>query len=859
MSASTSNPDRRALLKQALDAVESMKAKVRALEAGANGPIAIVGAACRVPGAVRSLDNYWSLLSQGSNAVNVIPPSRWAGQQTPTSAEKWQAGLVEGIDQFDPLFFNISAREARTLDPQQRLALEVGWEALENAGQSPQQFAGSRTGVFLGVTAQEYLNLVQASSGAELDVYAATGNAHNATPGRLSYILGLNGPSMAIDSACSSSLVSIHLACQSLRTGECRMALAGGVNVILAPEPFICFTNWGMMSADGRCKTFDAAADGFVRGEGCGMVVLKRLSDAEADGDNILAVIRGSAVNQDGRSGGLTVPNGTAQEAVLRQALANAGVSGPEIGYVEAHGTGTSLGDPIEAHALAAVLGKGREAGDPLVVGSVKTNIGHLESAAGVAGLIKVVLSLQHEEIPKQLHFQKLNPHIDWSGAAIEVATEAREWKRGAKRRLAGVSSFGFSGTNAHVIVEEAPVAGERKRERERPLHVLALSARSEAALAQLGAKYADALSGEAGAELGDICYTANAGRAHFEQRVAVVGSSAEELRTKLQAALPGQTVQAREGIRAAFLFPGQGAQYAGMGKELYETQPVFRRALEECAELLKGEIEEPLLDVLWGASTQLLDETAYTQPALFAVEYALAVLWRSWGIEPSVVLGHSVGEYVAACVAGVYGLKEGLKLIATRARLMQAVSGRGAMAAVFAGEAPVREALRGLEERVSLAAVNGPESVVISGYEPELKTAEERLRQAGLRVERLKVSHGFHSPQMEEMEAEFGRVAGEIEYQAPKITLISSVTGQVVGKRELSEGSYWKRQVRQPVEFRAAMETLRRARLPGVCGSRTGDDAGGIGAAVPERRAGSVGAGDEEGREESGRRRWRV
>ena len=503
-----------------------------------------------------------------------------------------------------------------------------------------------------------------------------------------------------------------------------------------------------------------------------------------------------------------TAPNGAAQEAVLRQALANAGVSGPEIGYVEAHGTGTSLGDPIEAHALAAVLGKGREAGDPLVVGSVKTNIGHLESAAGVAGLIKVVLSLQHEEIPKQLHFQKLNPHIDWSGAAIEVATEAREWKRGAKRRLAGVSSFGFSGTNAHVIVEEAPVAGERKRERERPLHVLALSARSEAALAQLGAKYADALSGEAGAELGDICYTANAGRAHFSERAIYIAGNREGMRDAL---LAGAAVRGKsEGSpEIAFLFPGQGAQYAGMGKELYETQPVFRRALEECAELLKESLDEPLLEVLWGASTQLLDETAYTQPALFAVEYALAVLWRSWGIEPSVVLGHSVGEYVAACVAGVYGLKEGLKLIATRARLMQAVSGCGAMAAVFAGEAPVREALRGLEERVSLAAVNGPESVVISGYEPELKTAEERLRQAGLRVERLKVSHGFHSPQMEEMEAEFGRVAGEIEYQAPKITLISSVTGQVVGKRELSEGSYWKRQVRQPVEFRAAMETL--------------------------------------------------
>ncbi len=803
------SPKRLALL-----AVE-LQSKLEQLEQKRQEPIAIIGMGCRIPGTGGGPETYWELLRQGQDAIGPVPEDRWNAESyynpdpdAPGCISTKSGSFLNQVDEFDAPFFGISRREAVSMDPQQRILSEVCWEALEHAGYAPRKLSGSATGVFVGMCTTDYHGVLLRRGEEALDAYVATGTAPSIAAGRISYMFGLQGPSMAVDTACSASLTTVHLACQSLRAGECGMALAGGVNVILTPEVTIALSHAHMMAPDGHSKAFDAAADGFVRGEGCGMVVLKRLSDAEADGDNILAVIRGSAVNQDGRSSGITAPNGAAQEAVLRQALANAGVSGPEIGYVEAHGTGTSLGDPIEAHALAAVLGKGREAGDPLVVGSVKTNIGHLESAAGVAGLIKVVLSLQHEEIPKQLHFQKLNPHIDWSGAAIEVATEAREWKRGAKRRLAGVSSFGFSGTNAHVIVEEAPVAGERKRERERPLHVLALSARSEAALAQLGAKYADALSGEAGAELGDICYTANAGRAHFSERAIDIAGNREGMRDAL---LAGAAVRGKsEGSpEIAFLFPGQGAQYAGMGKELYETQPVFRRALEECAELLKGEIEEPLLEVLWGASTQLLDETAYTQPALFAVEYALAVLWRSWGIEPSVVLGHSVGEYVAACVAGVYGLKEGLKLIATRARLMQAVSGRGAMAAVFAGEAPVREALRGLEERVSLAAVNGPESVVISGYEPELKTAEERLRQAGLRVERLKVSHGFHSPQMEEMEAEFGRVAGEIEYQAPKITLISSVTGQVVGKRELSEGSYWKRQVRQPVEFRAAMETL--------------------------------------------------
>src|SRR4051812_10486644 len=450
------SPDRRELLKNAFGAIEQLKARVRSLESAGAEPIAIVGAACRFPGGANSLQEYWSLLDEGRNVVVEIPASRWKSVGHPDAPLGWFAGIVDEIDGFDPRFFGISAREATTMDPQQRMVLEVAWEALEHAGIAPDSLNGTRTGVFLGITGHDYADLLH-DLGGVIDVYAATGNANNAAAGRLSFLLGLQGPSMAVDTACSSSLVAVHLACLAVRAGDCRTAIAGGGNALLAPDPFICFRNWGMMASDGRCKTFDASADGFVRGEGCGMIVVKRLSDAQSDGDRILAVIRGSAVNQDGRSSGLTVPNGPAQEAVIRQALAVGKVKPADVSYVEAHGTGTALGDPIEAHALATVLGEGRAADNPLVVASVKTNIGHLESAAGVAGLLKVVLSLQHERVPPHLNFSAMNPDIDWGDVPVEIPVSGREWKSGARRRIAGVSSFGFSGTNAHVVLEEAP------------------------------------------------------------------------------------------------------------------------------------------------------------------------------------------------------------------------------------------------------------------------------------------------------------------------------------------------------------------------------------------------------------------
>ena len=792
-----------------------LQSRIDELEKQQSEPIAVVGIGCRIPGAENGPDGFWRLLEQGKDAISEVPPDRWdadayydANIDSPGRMYTRRGGFLSHIDQFDAPFFGIAGREAVGMDPQQRMLLEVCWEAVEHAGYSPRMLAGTATGVFVGICSNDYQTMLLARGDEAIDGYLASGTSASIAAGRISYTLGLQGPSMAIDTACSASLVAVHLACRSLRARECEMVLAGGVNAILSPATTIALSKAHMMAPDGACKTFDSRADGFVRAEGCGIILLKRLSDAVSNRDHILALIRGSAVNQDGRSSGMTAPNGTAQEDVIRSALVAGGVQPHEIGYVEAHGTGTSLGDPIEAHALAAVLGPGRSADDPLVVGSVKTNLGHMESTAGVVGLIKTVLALEHEQIPAHLHFRELNPHIDWGTVPVEIPLAKRPWPRGTKRRLAGVSSFGFSGTNAHVIVEEAPAQGNIQKVFERPQHLLTVSARNEQALRQLVRTYGEELD-RRDVGLADFCYTANAGRAHFEHRLAVIGGTREQIQDRLRGTVPGPPVGARSKLRVGFLFPGQGSQYAGMGKELHEHQPVFRAALDECAEHLGAQLDRPLLDLLWGNRSHLLDETVYTQPALFAVEYSLAQLWRSWGIEPASVMGHSVGEYVAACLAGVYSLADGLKLIAGRGRLMQGVSGSGAMTAIWADEGRVRTALQGLEENVTIAALNGPESVVISGYVDELGKAEQRLCEKGIKTQRLRTSHGFHSPQMREMEEAFEQLASEVRFAQPRLPLVSSVSGRQVGPDEMSHASYWRRQVSQPVRFQQAMGSL--------------------------------------------------
>jgi amino acid adenylation domain-containing protein/thioester reductase-like protein len=788
--------------------------------------IALIGLGCRFPGA-DGPEEFWRLLHEGQDAIQEVPAGRWdlatyyGEGPEPIQGKmntRW-GGFLDQVDLFDAGFFGISPREAARLDPQQRLLLEVTWEALERAGQNPEQLAGSATGVFVGISSSDYSHL-QFSRPDLIDAYAGTGNAHSLAANRLSYLLNLHGPSMAIDTACSSSLVATHLAMNSLRNGEADLALAGGVNVLLSPDLTITFSQARMMASDGRCKTFDARADGYVRAEGCGMVVLKRLSDAQRDGDPVLAVLRGSAVNQDGRSNGLTAPNGLAQQAVIRQALARAGVKAADISYVEAHGTGTSLGDPIEIHSLQAVLDDG-SVEKPAVVGSVKTNIGHLEAAAGAAGLIKTVLALIHKEIPPHLHFRELNPHITLDGSRLRIGSKQHTWLRGDKARLAGVSSFGFGGTNAHIIVQEAPLislSGQPSDTLHQPVNLFTLSAKDERALHQLSARHASHLADNPLLSLDDVCYTANSGRAQFTQRLALVAESTEQLQQELSTIRPPTT--RRSPLKIAFLFTGQGAQYEGMGQQLYESQPVFRAALDRCAAVLDQELELPLLTVLYpennkgvakqdldDSGTQRINETTYTQPALFAIEYALAELWRSWGVEADMVMGHSVGEYVAACIAGVMSLEDGLKLIAARGRLMGALPSGGAMVAIFASEAWVQTAITPYKGQVSIAAVNGPNNVVISGMKTSVMTVVEKLKGEGVESRALTVSHAFHSPLMEPILESFAEIAGQCNFHAPLVPLVSNLTGQLLS--EAPTASYWRSHVRQAVRFADGMQTL--------------------------------------------------
>jgi acyl transferase domain-containing protein/acyl carrier protein len=804
----------------------------------AEGPIepaprfAIVGYAARFPGA-QDADEFWDVLREGRDAISEVPKDRWDVDEffdpepgVPGKVVTRRAGFVDDVTGFDAPFFGLSTREVRLMDPQHRLLLETAWHAVEHSGTAPTALANTNTGVFVGLATHDYLGMASGElTYPEIEAYMAIGTSNAAAAGRISYRLGLQGPSVAVDTACSSSLVAIHQACQALRLGECDLALAGGANALLTPATMITFSHAHMLAPDGRCKTFDAAADGYVRGEGCGVIVIKRLEDAIRDGDRIRAVIRGSAINQDGASGGLTVPNGVAQQRVIADALKRAGVAPSDVGYLEAHGTGTSLGDPIEAQAAGAVFGVGREASRPLLIGSAKTNIGHLEAAAGIAGVIKVILSLEHETLPKHLHFQNPSPHIPWDRLAVEVVQEATPWERNGGPRIAGVSSFGFAGTNAHVVLEEAPVEvgqvsvspGPVDQSGDRQFSILPLSARTPAALVQVADQYRSWLSAHPEATLADVCFTAGAGRAHLEHRAALVVNSREsaiELLGALADDRPAPGLvrgESHDTPKTAWLFTGQGSQYPGMARELFDTEPVFAETLNRCAAVIADVLEKPLLEVIFDTdspdSEETLRQTSYAQPALFAVEMGLARLWQSWGFEPDVVLGHSVGQYSAACIAGVFSLEDGALLMAERGRLFGSLPAGGRMVAVFAAAERV-ESLTDEFPTLSVAAYNGA-NTVLSGPAQDLDQAVAGLVADGVRCDWLDTSHAFHSALLDPILDEFESYTQRFNFLPPQRILIDNRTGDALGRSVKLDGAYWRRHARQPVEFAKSVRTL--------------------------------------------------
>ena len=829
-------------------------------------PIAIVGMACRFPNAV-GIPAFWRLLEAGENAVTEGVPGSGVGRvgvlfpdaEIQSQACRFGAYLDE-IDRFDAAFFRISPVEAQLLDPQQRLMLETSWQALEDAGMDPERLRGSRTGVYGGVSNNEYRSLImEVSDTAEpaTSLYTVSGTSFNTAVGRVAFALGFEGPAIALDTACSSSLVAIHQAVAGLQRREADLALAGGVHTILSGRLLELRGNAGMLSPDGRCATFDAAANGYVRGEGCGIVALKRLAEAEADGDRIWGVIRGSAINQDGASPGLTVPSGPAQERVIADALAQAGIQPHEIDYLEAHGTGTEVGDPIELEAAASAYGKGRAADHPLLIGSVKTNIGHLESAAGVAGVIKTALALKQGIIPKHLHFREPTPAVDWEQMSLQVTAEATEWPRHPDHPpRAGVSGFGWSGTNAHIVVERYeesegdstvgsmvepvgsalpitvsppepvadPPAGEDGHIN-RETRLLPLSGKSEGALRDLAGRYLSWLDGR-GEELAsqsaaskpllsDMAWTAGVGRSHFTHRAGLVFDDAARLRERLSAlADGGEAPEVRTTTNVAFLFTGQGSQWVGMGRDLYETEPVARGILDRCEEVVRAARGASLLDVMFAQGEGNLYDTVWAQPAIYALECAVTALWASLGVRPDVVVGHSVGEFGAAHTAGVFGLEDGMRAVMGRSEILSSVPEAGTMAAVFAPFSIVEEAVREYNEsagseRLAIAARNGAHQV-LSGQVSAVEAVSERFESEEVRVRPIHTSQAFHSPLVEPALDALEALFGGIEIAPPSLTtLVSNVTGRLVEPDEILGGAYWRRHAREAVAFDLGVRAL--------------------------------------------------
>lgn len=825
-----SKQDMRVLLENALVKIRGLKQELEETKKQRNEPIALVGIGCRFPGDADDSAAFWDLLRNGSCAIEPLPKSRWnldhyldSDPEAPGRMYTAAGAFIQDYDKFDPAFFGLTPREAQAMDPQHRLMLEVCYQGLEDAGIDVHSLAESKTAVIMGMGSDDYSRFSTSSMDEEtIDAYTSLGSARSIGVGRIAYVLGLQGPAFQLDTSCSSSLLAIHLACQSLRNGEADLALAGGVNLMLTPELSISFSKLRALSPTGSCRTFDEKADGYVRGEGCGVVVLKRLSDAQVDGDNIIAVIRGSAANHDGKSNGMTAPNGAAQEKVINAALENAGVDASQVQYVEAHGTGTPLGDPIEVLSLGRVYGAAHSQDNPLYIGSVKASVGHLEAGAGVAALIKTALAIRNATIPPHVNFDTPNPHIPWQRLPIKVPTQAREWPADLDVRRAAISAFGMSGTNVHVVIESAPpvdantqdaIRGE-KPHRDRQHHMLLLSAKSPQSLRDLTRRYQQCFA-KPNADFADICYSANTGRAKYPYRAALIAKDCTDAGMQAAAMLDSNSEPARQHggrKKVAFLFSGQGAQYVGMGRELYASSAVFRDHFDRCAALIDAQLGCDLKAIMWPTeaeedrSSAMLNQTLYTQPALFALELSLARLWLSWDVSPTLLIGHSVGEFAAACIAGVYSLADGIKLICARARLMSSLPGGGKMAAVEISGDDIQPYLSTYSGRISIAAVNSPRQVVISGEGPAIDELTGRLVEEGRTVTALDVSHAFHSDLMQPMLASFREVAEQVKYKAPAVAVLSNVSGTSAGAA-MASADYWVSHVCASVLFYRGIE----------------------------------------------------
>ncbi|MEV6173546.1 type I polyketide synthase [Streptomyces sp. NPDC051954] len=813
-------------LRTLLEERDRLRQENDALKAGRGEPIAVVAMACRYPGGVSTPEDLWGVVRDGIDVTGRFPEDRgWRDVYDPDpdvvgSSYTRQGGFLTDVADFDADFFHLSPREALTVDPHHRLLLETSWEAFERAGIVPAQMRGADVGVFSGVSSTEYGWRFLEAGQSELEGHLLYGSSLSVASGRVAYELGLTGPAVSLDTACSSSLVALHMAAQSLRSGECSLALAGGALVMSTPAMFVEFSRQSALSADGRCKAFAAAADGTGWAEGVGVLLLERLSDARRNGHPVLAVVRGSAVNQDGASNGLTAPNGRAQEKVIRQALANAGVEARDVDLVEAHGTGTVLGDPIEAEALLATYGQDRAEDRPLWLGSLKSNMGHAQAAAGVAGVIKAVMAMRHAHLPKTLHVDAPSPHVDWSSGGVELLVEGREWTRAEGPRRAAVSSFGVSGTNAHVILEEAPP--QQHTDEPGPGSPVAgglvpwmVSGKSATALQRQAGKLRDFAAADPGADAADVGFSLMSGRSRFEHRAVVLGRGRDELLNGLTALSDGtESAAVVSGVAGklggvTFMFPGQGSQWVGMGRQLYDAFPVFAQSLDACAAALSEWVDWSLLDVVRGVEgAPTLDRVDVVQPALFSVMVSMAALWRSWGVEPAAVVGHSQGEIAAAHVCGALSLRDATKIVALRSKALVDLIGHGGMASVAESADVVAERLAPWSDKVSIAVVNGPRSVVVSGEPDALDEFIEKMKAEGAQARRISVDYASHSHQVARVRDQVVGPLADVSPETSKLPFYSTLYGEIIDTAELN-ADYWYNNLREKVLFESSVRRL--------------------------------------------------